>query len=153
TKGWHMTTLLFGLNVSPSAAAGSDPLADAKRAEDLGFDFVSANDHMHGPDPRYETWTMLSWIAARTSRIRVATRVLGVPYRHPRPGPDRAAGGWLDPVHRVRTTGACEGHAGSRSEGRERSGPRSRRHYLCLQPGDPSRREGRPAAVRSVRSA
>jgi probable F420-dependent oxidoreductase len=78
-----MTALLFGLNVSPSAAAGSDPLADAKRAEDLGFDFVSANDHLHGPDPRYETWTMLSWIAARTSRIRVATRVLGVPYRHP----------------------------------------------------------------------
>jgi alkanesulfonate monooxygenase SsuD/methylene tetrahydromethanopterin reductase-like flavin-dependent oxidoreductase (luciferase family) len=26
---------------------------------------------------------MLSWIAAATSRIRVATRVLAVPYRHP----------------------------------------------------------------------
>jgi alkanesulfonate monooxygenase SsuD/methylene tetrahydromethanopterin reductase-like flavin-dependent oxidoreductase (luciferase family) len=26
---------------------------------------------------------MLSWIAAATSRVRVATRVLGVPYRHP----------------------------------------------------------------------
>jgi alkanesulfonate monooxygenase SsuD/methylene tetrahydromethanopterin reductase-like flavin-dependent oxidoreductase (luciferase family) len=26
---------------------------------------------------------MLSWIAAQTSRIRVATRVLGMPYRHP----------------------------------------------------------------------
>ena len=78
-----MTDLLFGLNISPSAARGADPVADAKMAEDLGFDFVSANDHMHGPDPRYELWTMLSWIAAATSRIRVATRVLGVPYRHP----------------------------------------------------------------------
>src|SRR5436305_6742284 len=38
---------------------------------------------MHGPDPRYELWSMLSWIAASTSRIRVATRVLGVPFRHP----------------------------------------------------------------------
>ena len=78
-----MTDLLFGLNISPSVAPGADPVAAGRRAEDLGFDFVSANDHMHGPDPRYELWTLLSWIAAATSRIRVATRVLGVPYRHP----------------------------------------------------------------------
>src|SRR5207244_824484 len=32
---------------------------------------------------RYEAWTALAWIAASTSRIRVAPRVLGVPYRHP----------------------------------------------------------------------
>jgi probable F420-dependent oxidoreductase len=49
----------------------------------LGFDFVSASDHLHGGRPTYEPWTMLSWIAAATSRIRVATRVLAVPYRHP----------------------------------------------------------------------
>jgi probable F420-dependent oxidoreductase len=78
-----MSGLLFGVNVSPSAGPGDDPVATAVQAEELGFDFVSANDHMHGPDPRYEAWTMLSWIAARTSRIRVATRVLGVPYRPP----------------------------------------------------------------------
>jgi alkanesulfonate monooxygenase SsuD/methylene tetrahydromethanopterin reductase-like flavin-dependent oxidoreductase (luciferase family) len=35
------------------------------------------------PDLGHETWTMLSWVASRTSRIRVATRVLGVPYRPP----------------------------------------------------------------------
>ena len=75
--------MIFGLNISPSAAPGADPVAHAKRAEDLGFDFVSANDHLHGPDPRYELWTLLSWIAAHTSRIRVATRVLGMPYRPP----------------------------------------------------------------------
>jgi probable F420-dependent oxidoreductase len=78
-----MTELLFGINVSPAVGAGSHPVEEAQRAEQLGFDFVSANDHMHGPDPRYEAWTMLSWIAASTTRIRVATRVLGVPYRHP----------------------------------------------------------------------
>ena len=75
--------MMFGLNISPSAADDNDPVAEARRAEELGFDFVSANDHIHGPDPRYELWTMLSWIAAGTSRIRVAPRVLGVPYRHP----------------------------------------------------------------------
>jgi probable F420-dependent oxidoreductase len=78
-----MTATLFGLNVSTSAAPGADPVADARRAEGLGFDFISASDHLHGERPTYEPWTMLSWIAAQTSRIRVATRVLAVPYRHP----------------------------------------------------------------------
>jgi len=78
-----MTDLLIGLNVSTSAAPGADPVADARKAEELGFDFVSASDHLHGESPTYEPWTMLSWIAARTSRIRVATRVLAVPYRPP----------------------------------------------------------------------
>jgi probable F420-dependent oxidoreductase len=78
-----MSDVMFGLNVSTSAAPGSDPVADARLAEELGFDFVSANDHLHGEEPRHETWTMLSWIAAATSRIRVASRVLAVPYRHP----------------------------------------------------------------------
>jgi probable F420-dependent oxidoreductase len=76
-------SVLIGVNVSTSAGAGSDPVADARRAEELGFDFVSASDHLHGADPTYETWTMLSWIAAATSRIGVATRVLGMPYRNP----------------------------------------------------------------------
>jgi alkanesulfonate monooxygenase SsuD/methylene tetrahydromethanopterin reductase-like flavin-dependent oxidoreductase (luciferase family) len=73
----------FGLNVSTSAASGRDPVRDAQTAETLGFDFVSASDHLHGASPTYETWTMLSWIAAATSRIGVATRVLGLPYRNP----------------------------------------------------------------------
>jgi probable F420-dependent oxidoreductase len=75
--------MLIGLNVSTEAQAGTDPAATASKAEQLGFDFVSASDHLHGGRPTYEPWTMLSWIAAATSRIRVATRVLAVPYRHP----------------------------------------------------------------------
>jgi probable F420-dependent oxidoreductase len=74
---------LFGLNVPTSAARGADPVAAALRAEELGFDFVSVSDHLHGTAPSFETWTMLSWIAASTSRIRVATRVLATPYRTP----------------------------------------------------------------------
>jgi probable F420-dependent oxidoreductase len=75
--------MLFGVNVSTSAGPGSDPVGFARRAEELGFDFVSASDHLHGGSPTYETWTMLSWIAARTTRIRVGTRVLATPYRNP----------------------------------------------------------------------
>ncbi|MDQ3822589.1 MAG: LLM class flavin-dependent oxidoreductase [Actinomycetota bacterium] len=78
-----MNELQFGLNVSTSADAGADPVAAARRAEELGFDFVSASDHPCGASPTYETWTMLCFVAASTSRIRIATRVLGVPYRSP----------------------------------------------------------------------
>jgi alkanesulfonate monooxygenase SsuD/methylene tetrahydromethanopterin reductase-like flavin-dependent oxidoreductase (luciferase family) len=75
--------LRFGVNISTSAAADSDPVGDAKSAEALGFDFVSASDHPSGSHPSYETWTMLTWIAAATGRIGVASRVLSLPFRSP----------------------------------------------------------------------
>jgi alkanesulfonate monooxygenase SsuD/methylene tetrahydromethanopterin reductase-like flavin-dependent oxidoreductase (luciferase family) len=78
-----MSDLLFGVDVPPAVAAGRDPVREALRAEELGYDFVSTSDHPCGTAPTYETWTMLTWIAARTSRIGIATRVLGVPYRSP----------------------------------------------------------------------
>jgi alkanesulfonate monooxygenase SsuD/methylene tetrahydromethanopterin reductase-like flavin-dependent oxidoreductase (luciferase family) len=74
---------MFGVDVTTSAAPGADPVGQARRAESLGFDFVSANDHPCGTAPSYEVWTMLAWIAAATRKIKVATRVLGVPYRSP----------------------------------------------------------------------
>jgi len=78
-----MTDLIFGMGVPASAAAGDDPIALAQEAERLGFDFVSAADHPCGVSPSYETTAMLTWIAARTGRIKVASRVLGVPFRRP----------------------------------------------------------------------
>lgn len=78
-----MNPLQFGLNIATSAADGADPVGLALRAEELDFDFVSCSDHPCGSNPSLETWTMLTWIAASTSRIGIATRVLGVPYRAP----------------------------------------------------------------------
>ncbi|HYY18409.1 MAG TPA: LLM class flavin-dependent oxidoreductase [Streptosporangiaceae bacterium] len=75
--------LIFGLGVPASAGPGTDPVGLAQEAERLGYDFVSAADHPCGRDPSYETVTMLTWIAARTSRIKIASRVLGVPFRRP----------------------------------------------------------------------
>ncbi|WP_067829062.1 LLM class flavin-dependent oxidoreductase [Actinomadura kijaniata] len=72
---------MFGLNLSQSATG--DPVGDARHAEELGFDFVSTSDHPCGTHPSSETWTLLTWVAAHTTRIRIATRVLGVPYRPP----------------------------------------------------------------------
>jgi len=78
-----VTDLVFGVNLSTAASHGTDPVAEAIRAEGLGYDFVSANDHPNGTTPTHEVWTLLAWVAARTSRIKVASRVLGVPYRSP----------------------------------------------------------------------
>ncbi len=78
-----MTKLLLGVNVATSTADDADPVGAARAAEELGFDFVSASDHPCGADPTFETWTMLTWIAAGTTRIKIATRVLGMPYRPP----------------------------------------------------------------------
>lgn len=78
-----MNELLFGCNVSTSAAPGSDPVRDARRAENAGFDFVSLNDHPGAGGPVREVWTLLSWIAAKTDTIAIASRVLAVPLRLP----------------------------------------------------------------------
>lgn len=79
----HGQKFLAGVNVSTSASDDAKPVADAIRAEALGYDFISANDHPCGSQPSFELWTMLTWIAAKTTRIKVASRVLGVPYRAP----------------------------------------------------------------------
>jgi alkanesulfonate monooxygenase SsuD/methylene tetrahydromethanopterin reductase-like flavin-dependent oxidoreductase (luciferase family) len=78
-----MTDLIFGVGVPTAAGPGADPVAQAREAERLGYDFVSAADHPCGADPSFDTPTMLTWIAAHTSRISVASRVLAVPFRRP----------------------------------------------------------------------
>jgi probable F420-dependent oxidoreductase len=73
----------FGLNVPTAVGKGADPVAEARRAEEMGFDFVSASDHLHGEAPTNDPWTLLAMIAASTTRLQVATRVMAVPYRPP----------------------------------------------------------------------
>jgi alkanesulfonate monooxygenase SsuD/methylene tetrahydromethanopterin reductase-like flavin-dependent oxidoreductase (luciferase family) len=76
-----MTSLLVGVDVTTSTSA--DPVGAALDAERLGFDFVSASDHPIGTTPSYETWTLLTWVAAATSRVAVMSRMLAVPLRNP----------------------------------------------------------------------
>jgi alkanesulfonate monooxygenase SsuD/methylene tetrahydromethanopterin reductase-like flavin-dependent oxidoreductase (luciferase family) len=73
----------YGVGVPAMAAPGDDPARFAQEAERLGYDFVSAADHPCGGNSSYETTTMLTWIAASTSQIKVASRVLAVPFRRP----------------------------------------------------------------------
>ena len=60
-------------------AVGPDSYAERLAGEAREF----RHPRSPGRDPTYETWTMLCFVAAATSRIRIATRVLGVPYRNP----------------------------------------------------------------------
>jgi alkanesulfonate monooxygenase SsuD/methylene tetrahydromethanopterin reductase-like flavin-dependent oxidoreductase (luciferase family) len=73
---------LIGLNISTSTNQDVDPAAAAVDAERLGFDFVSMSDHP-GAEGTFETWTLLTWVAAHTSSIKIAPRVLGIPFRNP----------------------------------------------------------------------
>ena len=50
----------FGVSIIPSASGRSDPVAQARRAEELGFDLVSIWDHPHGGNPSFETWTLMT---------------------------------------------------------------------------------------------
>jgi probable F420-dependent oxidoreductase len=64
----------------------------AIRAEELGFDSVWASDHVFnvsyvferiGDKPYYDPLTILSYVAAVTTHIRLGTSVLVLPYHHP----------------------------------------------------------------------
>lgn len=75
--------LSFGVSLSTSAAVDADPIRDARHIDDLGFDFLTVSDHPSGAHPTYETWTLLTWAAASTSRVALVTNVLAVPWRAP----------------------------------------------------------------------
>ena len=62
------------------------------RAESLGYDSVWVNHHVLnvgyvgerlGDRPYYDALTTLTWIAARTGRLRLGTSVLVLPYLNP----------------------------------------------------------------------
>lgn len=63
----------------------------AQHVETLGFDSVWVSDHIvvpHSALPRFgevffEPFTTLAYVAGRTSRIRLGTSVIILPYRHP----------------------------------------------------------------------
>lgn len=72
----------FGVFLTPSAADPRHTLELAVLAEELGFELVGVQDHPY--QHRFlDTWTLLSAIAMRTSRITVFPDVINVPLRPP----------------------------------------------------------------------
>jgi len=74
----------FGVNIHTRMRSDLDVDAEALHAERLGLDLVTLHgDVLHGTAASYETWTLLTWVAARTTRISIAPVVLALPNRHP----------------------------------------------------------------------
>jgi alkanesulfonate monooxygenase SsuD/methylene tetrahydromethanopterin reductase-like flavin-dependent oxidoreductase (luciferase family) len=78
--------LAFGAFITPAhgrrPGSGHGPAALGVRAEELGLDLVTFQDHPYQPS-FYDTWTLLTWVAARTERIGLAGNVLNLPLRPP----------------------------------------------------------------------
>ena len=71
--------LRFATFISPAHR----PVELAQLSERLGFDFVTFQDHPY-LSTFLDTWTLLSWVAARTERLGVSANVLNLPLRQPR---------------------------------------------------------------------
>lgn len=138
--------------------AGLDAIeAVAEAAERLGFAGVSVQDHLlsghavapcghrHLEDDRMvlEPFTTLSYVASRTSRLRLLTGVLVLPHRHP--AWIAKTGATLDVLSRGRLTlGVGIGAPRDRrNEGNQHIGPHSdisaREHALIGVPGNRAR--------------
>ncbi len=74
--------LLFGLFVTPSVAGARHALNLAGTADRAGLDLVTFQDHPYQP-ALLDTWTLLSYAAARTERVRLSGNVLNLPLRPP----------------------------------------------------------------------
>ncbi|GAA0807573.1 LLM class flavin-dependent oxidoreductase [Spirilliplanes yamanashiensis] len=74
--------LLFGAFVTPAAEPAQRAVELTVAAEDAGLDLVTFQDHPYQPR-LHDAWTLLSYAAARTRRIRLAGNVLNLPLRPP----------------------------------------------------------------------
>jgi alkanesulfonate monooxygenase SsuD/methylene tetrahydromethanopterin reductase-like flavin-dependent oxidoreductase (luciferase family) len=74
--------LRFATFIGPTNSPPSRPVELAQLSERLGFDFVTFQDHPY-QSSFLDTWTLLSWVAARTARIGVSGNVLNLPLRQP----------------------------------------------------------------------
>src|ERR1700744_1434253 len=75
--------LLFGSFITPAAGDAPGRTVDlAVRSEQAGLDLVTFQDHPYQP-AFLDTWTLLSYVAARTGRVRLAANVTHLPLRPP----------------------------------------------------------------------
>ena len=72
----------FGTFITPSALDPERTVALALATEEAGLELATFQDHPY--QPRFlDTWTLMSWVGARTSRIRVSANVHNLLLRPP----------------------------------------------------------------------
>ena len=74
--------LRFGTFVTPGNNPADRPVQLAQVSEQLGFDLVTFQDHPYQP-AFLDTWSLMSWVLASTTRVHVSANVLNVPLRPP----------------------------------------------------------------------
>ena len=74
--------LRFGSFLTPSVHDPDQVVALAELTEAAGLDLVTFQDHPYNAE-FLDTWTLLSWVAARTQRLRISGNVLNLPLRPP----------------------------------------------------------------------
>jgi alkanesulfonate monooxygenase SsuD/methylene tetrahydromethanopterin reductase-like flavin-dependent oxidoreductase (luciferase family) len=77
-----MNAVQFGLNIDPNTDLLQDNLRRAALADSLGLDMISIQDHPY--QRRFlDTWTLLTFLGARTQRVKLGTNVANLPLRPP----------------------------------------------------------------------
>src|SRR5580658_106390 len=74
--------LVFGTFLTPQNADPHAPVALAQLSERAGLDLVTFQDHPYQP-AFLDAWTLLSYVAASTERIKISGNVLNLPLRPP----------------------------------------------------------------------
>ncbi|GII82108.1 N5,N10-methylene tetrahydromethanopterin reductase [Sphaerisporangium siamense] len=74
--------LMFGTFLTPQNQRPHEVVALARLSEQAGLDLVTFQDHPYLP-AFLDTWTLLTWAAARTERVRLSGNVLNLPLRPP----------------------------------------------------------------------
>jgi alkanesulfonate monooxygenase SsuD/methylene tetrahydromethanopterin reductase-like flavin-dependent oxidoreductase (luciferase family) len=74
--------LVFGTFLTPQNADPHAPVALAELSERAGLDLVTFQDHPYQP-AYLDTWTLLSYVAASTERVRISGNVINLPLRPP----------------------------------------------------------------------
>ena len=74
--------LQFGVFIVPSNQTSDRVIELAVLADESGLDLVTFSDHPYQPR-FFDAWTLLSFVAARTTRIHVSANVLNLRLREP----------------------------------------------------------------------
>jgi alkanesulfonate monooxygenase SsuD/methylene tetrahydromethanopterin reductase-like flavin-dependent oxidoreductase (luciferase family)/FAD/FMN-containing dehydrogenase len=75
-------SLEFGTFITPQNRWPQEIVTLAQLTERAGLDLVTFQDHPY-QSAFLDTWTLLSWVAASTERVRVSGNVLSLPLRPP----------------------------------------------------------------------
>ena len=74
--------VLFGVNIDPTWHDPLLPTRLSQHAEQLGFDLITVQDHPYQP-AFFDTWTLITHLAAQTSTVSFVPTVANLPLRPP----------------------------------------------------------------------